>query len=131
MNPDVFTLLASHAAAARASVVGSLLGGAASAGAATANTRPAARRNVTTLFIGCPSARAAATGMDSPTEIERSPPANHDGVFGAALRGCPGSQGCRRKERHPAYGCGSAPDFDRTSPTSSGFIGPRRGARSQ
>src|SRR6202795_5174235 len=126
MNPDVFTLLASHAAASRASIVGSLLGGAAIAGAATANTRPAARRNVTTLFIGCPSARAAATGMDNPTEIERSPPANHDGVFGAALHGYPGSQGKR-----PAYGCGSAPDLDRTSPAGSEPIGPRPGSTSQ
>src|SRR6185295_17849382 len=68
MKPDAFTWLASHAAAYWASVFGSLLGGNAIAGAATANTRPAARRNVTTLFIGCPSARAAATGMDNPIE---------------------------------------------------------------
>src|SRR4029079_5127193 len=95
MTPVAFTLLANQAAASRASVAGSLLGGAASAGAATANTRPAPRRTFTPLFIGCPSARAAATGMDNPTEIERSPPANHDGVFGAALRGYPGSQGRR------------------------------------
>src|SRR6185295_10344580 len=129
MKPDAFTWLASHAAAYWASVFGSLLGGNAIAGAATANTRPAARRNVTTLFIGCPSARAAATGMDSPTGIERSQPANHDGVFGAALHGYPGSQGHRRStdvgRQCPAYGCGSAPEFDRTSPAGSTVMGPR------
>src|SRR5437763_14120206 len=114
MKPCGFTWWASQTAAALAAVVGSLLVGAPAAGVAVSNTNPTATKRNRVLRMSSSLIVPGHTGEDSSTTgVERSRPADpRRWMEQTRPAGIPA-----RSEREPtAYGCGSAPDFDRLPP---------------
>src|SRR3954451_19207030 len=117
MKPWSLTWFASHVAAARAAVVGSLLACAAAgeAGAATSNSIPTATERMEILRIGSSlgQCRGQQVRTARPRESSAPVPQTLDGETELSRRvGIPARSGLAPA----AYGCGSAPDFDRLPP---------------